>query len=248
MQHLYKKAEDRTGCGDRIQRWVGETYEVQVVSGQNGIRVHIWRAPGVDYSPDVPTISVLGNVTTTPLRMDICSGHRTVLFESIPAVQQAWEWYLETITGIQKCFIIPLNDGTFDFEADEISCQTSPTPAEYMVVVNRTRQDGCDCEQYVSSYVITPPDWVAADDNKSWHLFFRETVADFLRTPDGKEAWEETCQDFNWGDIGTYISSEFLAQYGIREYHNGDPLSISGVVILNVNQDETFARPEDDED
>ena len=248
MQYFYKKTSDTQATDARIQVWTGSDYEVRLTFGGWYTRVHIWRAPGVEYSPDIPTISVRGDAQSVPLQMDICPGRKTVLYEEVPLAGAAWEHQLEIIKGIQNIFIGPLNDGTFDFEADEVSWLVQDAPVKYLVTINYTFRDEFD-EPYTSAdtYVAIPPDWVDSNKEDDWLLFFREAVNNFLNTPEGKQAWEDTLHDFNWADIDGYIPEEFLSQYGIKTYQPGGRLEISGVITLDVNQDESFGGPKEDE-
>lgn len=248
MQYFYKKTSDTQATDARIQVWTGSDYEVRLTFGGWYTRVHIWRAPGVEYSPDIPTISVRGDAQSVPLQMDICPGRKTVLYEEVPLAGAAWEHQLEIIKGIQNIFIGPLNDGTFDFEADEVSWLVQDAPVKYLVTINYTFRDEFD-EPYTSAdtYVAIPPDWVDSNEEDDWLLFFREAVNNFLNTPEGKQAWEDTLHDFNWADIDGYIPEEFLSQYGIKTYQPGGRLEISGVITLDVNQDESFDGPKEDE-
>lgn len=248
MQYFYKKTSDTQATDARIQVWTGSDYEVRLTFGGWYTRVHIWRAPGVEYSPDIPTISVRGDAQSVPLQMDICPGRKTVLYEEVPLAGAAWEHQLEIIKGIQNIFIGPLNDGTFDFEADEVSWLVQDAPVKYLVTINYTFRDEFD-EPYTSAdtYVAIPPDWVDSNKEDDWLLFFREAVNNFLNTPEGKQAWEDTLHDFNWADIDGYIPEEFLSQYGIKTYQPGGRLEISGVITLDVNQDESFDGPKEDE-
>lgn len=248
MQYSYEKTSDTQTLDARIQVWTGSDYEVKLAIGDWYTRVHIWRAPGVEYSPDIPTISVRGDAKNTPLQMDICPGRKTVLYEEIPIARETWERQLEIIKGIQNIFIGPLNDGTFDFEADEVSWMVQDALVKYLVTINYTFRDEFD-GPYTSAYtyVAIPPDWVDSNEEDDWLLFFRETVNDFLNTPEGKQALEDTLYDFNWADIDGYIPEEFLSRHGIKTYQPGGRLEISGVITLEVNENDSFGVPDEDE-
>lgn len=101
MQYSYEKTSDTQTLDARIQVWTGSNYEVKLTLGDWYTRVHIWRAPGVEYSPDIPTISVRGDAKNTPLQMDICPGCKTVLYEEVSTARKALEHQLEIIKGIQ---------------------------------------------------------------------------------------------------------------------------------------------------
>ena len=246
MQYLYKKTSDRQTSDTRIQVWTGDTYEMRITLGKWDTKVHIWTASGVEYTPDILAVSVRGNAKNIPLQMDIHSGRKTVLLEEVSLVRDRWEHQLEIIKGIQKIFIDPLNNGTFDFESNEVSCSLPATPAKYLVILNRTRQDGLNVERYASIYVISPPNWMDTGNDPHWLQLLRGVALKFLNTPEGKQAWKDTCCDFNWGDIDTYISDKFLSQHGIETYCSVGSLEISGVITLEVNQDESFSGPEED--
>ena len=72
--------------------------------------------------------------------------------------------------------------------------------------------------------------WFASTYNSLVQL--RNAVKDFLATKEGKEAVKETCEDFNWGDVFTYIPEEFFEKYGIHSSWASE--------TLLVNQDEVL--------
>ena len=102
LQQIYRKTDEGHMTYDLFQVWTGDTFVVRIHTSSEGTRLHIW-SPSQGKIPDIPFISVLGNATkNSPLRMDICPGRRTVLFEDIPAATKAWECYLGIIGDIQK--------------------------------------------------------------------------------------------------------------------------------------------------
>lgn len=247
MQQIYRKTEEGHMPYNHFYVWTGDTFVVRIQTSSEGTRLYIW-SPSQGKVPDIPLISVLGDATrSSPLRMEICPGRRTMLFEDALAVTNAWEYYLGIIESIQKLFIEPLNNGAFDFEASEIAYSNQDELARYQVIINRNRQDDLRSERYASVYIITAPETIDVESEENWHDFLRSVVHEFLSTPEGRIAWEDTHEDFNWGDVETYIPSNFLAQHGIREYHDNDPLDVSGTVILEVDQDELFDGPEKEE-
>ena len=246
MQYSYARADDMTIENSRLQRWIGNNYEVQISAKPNDLRVYIRRATGSDYSKSTSVVSALMTMPEANMVIDILHDYKPILAHDDKKAKQELKAYLDAMEAIRKCFIIPLANNTFNFEAKEISCQNQTNTPEYLVIVNRTRQDGFDCEHYVSHYIVTPPDYMEINNDNCWIQLFRNMVEDFLNTPDGNRTWEETCYDFNWGDIDSYIPDDFMKQYNIRDYHDGEALNIAGIITLNVNQDETFNGPEED--
>lgn len=76
--------------------------------------------------------------------------------------------------------------------------------------------------------------FIVEDEVKNPEEALRNAVKDYLATEEGKEAIKETCEDFNWGDVFTYIPEEFLEKYGIH-YSWASETSI-------VNQDEVLCK------
>ena len=59
---------------------------------------------------------------------------------------------------------------------------------------------------------------------------FRLAVEAYLKTPEGKQAIENACSDYNWGDAIATVPEEILNQYGIYEG--------TEATFIYVNQDE----------
>ena len=68
----------------------------------------------------------------------------------------------------------------------------------------------------------------------------RDAVAEYLGTPDGQRAIEETCRDFNWGDAILYVPDAIWKKHGITELGDGDRIVIRNPVEIVVNQDEVL--------
>lgn len=62
----------------------------------------------------------------------------------------------------------------------------------------------------------------------------RSAVADFLTTDDGEKATKDTCNDFNWGDVLSYVPESFLNKHGIYTVYG------SNIIDIVVDQDEVL--------
>lgn len=109
---------------------------------------------------------------------------------------------------------------------------------KYAATIIRVRRDGTDTEVYSSTFLVESSADTEELKNDKLLCLIRGAVNDFLNTEDGQAALEDTCGDFNWGDIDMYIPSEFLARYGISMHIFGDAFECSGVCSYLVNQDE----------
>lgn len=71
----------------------------------------------------------------------------------------------------------------------------------------------------------------------------RDAVLGYLSTPDGEQAYEQSCEDFNWGDAIMEIPSEYWMQHDIKPVNTvflpeaGVSYSFASVL---VDQDEHF--------
>lgn len=114
----------------------------------------------------------------------------------------------------------------------------------YVVTVIRQRFEGQNMELYRSSYRIDR-DRLSNPSEEACETYLRKIVSDFLRTEDGKRAYESTCRDFNWGDVETEIPSSFFSAYGVAPFDGGPNdskfLCCGGFAIL-VNQDELLGQ------
>lgn len=116
--------------------------------------------------------------------------------------------------------------------------------AAYAVTVIRQRNDGRDTELYYSSFQIAQ-DRLPEPTEAACEAYLRKVICDFLQTEDGKRAYEDTCQDFNWGDVETEIPDDFFSAYGVVHCgggpDNGKFLCCGSIGIL-VNQDELLGQ------
>lgn len=116
-------------------------------------------------------------------------------------------------------------------------CAESETPGSvYAVNVIRLRTDGLDTEVYFSNYLVDKRR-LAAPTPKACEDLLRKIAADFLQTEDGRDAYAETCEDFNWGDMETYIPDAFFKPYGVSR-PDGRIYPYCDVIGVIVNQDE----------
>lgn len=75
--------------------------------------------------------------------------------------------------------------------------------------------------------------------------YLRKIVYDFLQTEAGKRAYEETGQDFNWGDVETEIPDNFFSTYGVIhciDRSEGGQFLCCGMIGILVNQDELLGK------
>lgn len=116
--------------------------------------------------------------------------------------------------------------------------------AMYAITVIRQRQDGWNNELYYSTFLIAQ-DRLPEPSESACETYLRKAICDFLQTEDGKRTYEDTCRDFNWGDVETEIPNEFFAAYGIV-HCGGDPDSgkflCCGTLGILVNQDELLGQ------
>lgn len=118
------------------------------------------------------------------------------------------------------------------------------TAAAYAVTVIRQRNDGRNTELYHSAFQIAQ-DRLPEPSEAACEAYLRKVICDFLQTEDGKRAYENTCQDFNWGDVETEIPDDFFSAYGIAHCgygpNSGNFLCCGSIGIL-VNQDELLGQ------
>ena len=87
--------------------------------------------------------------------------------------------------------------------------------------------------------------WVDALKTPSKDLFMA-AVEEFLNTPEGRQAIEDTSEDFNWGDAVMYVPEEIWNKHGIYSddrdmtpaQRNFSPISSIMPVTIKVDQDE----------
>lgn len=60
---------------------------------------------------------------------------------------------------------------------------------------------------------------------------------DYFKTEEGWAAYEETCEDFNWGDMETYIPDAFFKPCGVA-HCDGYVYPCCDVIGILVDQDE----------
>lgn len=116
--------------------------------------------------------------------------------------------------------------------------------AAYAVTVIRQRYDGRNTELYYSAFQIAQ-DRLPEPSEAACEAYLRKVICDFLQTEDGKRAYEDTCHDFNWGDVETEIPDDFFAAYGII-HRGGRPdngkFLCCGSIGIQVNQDELLGQ------
>lgn len=55
-----------------------------------------------------------------------------------------------------------------------------------------------------------------------WKLAVKEAVAEFLGTPSGRDAYEDTAGYFNWGDFFDYVPNDICEKHGFRKLGDVD--------------------------
>lgn len=116
--------------------------------------------------------------------------------------------------------------------------------AMYAITVIRQRQDGGNSELYYSAFLIAQ-DRLPEPNEEACEAYLRKVICDFLQTEDGKRAYEDTCEDFNWGDVETEIPDEFFSAYGVIHCSSGsdaDKFLCCGTTGILVNQDELLGE------
>ena len=74
--------------------------------------------------------------------------------------------------------------------------------------------------------------FIVENEVKNPEETLRQIVKDYLATEDGKEAIKETCNDFNWGDVFTYIPDEFFEKYGMNRSWASDSMIVDQDEVL----------------
>lgn len=116
--------------------------------------------------------------------------------------------------------------------------------AEYGVAVIRQRCDGRNSEIYYSSFRIAQ-DRLPEPSEAACEAYLRKIIYDFLQTEVGKQVYEETCRDFNWGDVETEIPDDFFSAYGVTHCcsgHSNGQFLCCGLIGILVDQDELLGR------
>lgn len=116
--------------------------------------------------------------------------------------------------------------------------------AMYAVTVIRQRQEGRNNELYYSTFLIAQ-DRLPEPSEAACEAYLRKVICDFLQTEAGKRAYEDTCEDFNWGDVEAEIPDEFFAAYGVTLCSSGsdaDKFLCCGTTGILVNQDELLGE------
>ncbi len=116
--------------------------------------------------------------------------------------------------------------------------------AEYGVAVIRQRCDGRNSEIYYSSFRIAQAR-LPEPSEEACEAYLRKVIYEFLQTEDGKRAYEETCRDFNWGDVETEIPDDFFSAYGVTHCcsgHSNGQFLCCGLIGILVDQDEPLGR------
>lgn len=110
----------------------------------------------------------------------------------------------------------------------------------YAVTVIRERKEGSGTEIYTSNYLVDKQR-LPEPSPKACADLLRKIATDFLKTEEGREAYKETCKDFNWGDMETYISDMFFVPYGVAR-RNGFAYPCCDEIDVLVNQDELLGE------
>lgn len=109
---------------------------------------------------------------------------------------------------------------------------------KYLIEVVRTRHDGLDIEVYLSRFLCEVPTGIDVNSGDAWLSYIRSVIRAFLETDEGKGAQQDTCEDFNWGDLDSYIPAEFFLKYGITIPQANMLVECAGACVVMANQDE----------
>ena len=110
------------------------------------------------------------------------------------------------------------------------------------VTLVRIRREGLNEDVWTDSFCVPanlgPADAALLD-------YLRDVIRSYLDTPNGRDAAERSCYDFNWGDVVQEIPDEFWNQYDIHPLRAGSaPFLCSNATALLVNQDEVLCDEE----
>lgn len=114
----------------------------------------------------------------------------------------------------------------------------------YGLVITRMRINGFGTDIWHDKYVIQLPLGVNPNDTEAVARHVASIVDDWLCTEDGREAWEDTLHDFNWGDISNYIPDSYFQSRGIYNKTYLKEFPISGLITIIVEQDRVFNAPD----
>lgn len=86
--------------------------------------------------------------------------------------------------------------------------------------------------------------FVANETVEQPEMALRETVREFLHTPDGQDFIDET-DDFNWGDAIAHVPPDMWEKHGMTLKLYDQVYSVTGETIeVAVNQDEDLIEDE----
>ena len=127
-----------------------------------------------------------------------------------------------------------------DFHAAGGSVLAPCSSAVYSLVVIRRRVEVRTTELYYSNFLLDR-NLLVEPNAASCEAYLRNVVHAFLTTEAGKCAYENSCRDFNWGDVETEIPDDFFSAYGLT--HCGGKLGAReflccGTIGILVDQDE----------
>ncbi|QST02159.1 hypothetical protein IMZ31_22160 (plasmid) [Pontibacillus sp. ALD_SL1] len=77
-------------------------------------------------------------------------------------------------------------------------------------------------------------------EHSTSEMFLRRVIEDFLNTEAGKEAIEESMDDFNWGDVANRIPYDHWSQCGIELVYENSTISFGKQEVVVVDHDEVL--------
>lgn len=119
--------------------------------------------------------------------------------------------------------------------------EESISEKESIIICNALRRDGFDIDIYPHLYSC------AGDLNeRDAEAMFRQAIQEFINSPEGRKAYEDTSKDFNWLDVPTYVPDTWLEKYKIHKLEGGQVIALSEATwySFDVNADEVFAPEE----
>ena len=128
--------------------------------------------------------------------------------------------------------------------ATEDGGQVTGGTAVYSIVVIRRRVEGRKTELYCSHFLLDQ-NLLTEPSGDTCEAYLRKVVRDFLMTDAGKLAYENTCREFNWGDVETEIPDDFFSAYGLTHWYGRPGIRnflCCGAIGILVDQDELLGR------
>lgn len=118
--------------------------------------------------------------------------------------------------GLRIRFPAVVSDGDKERIEDYVNEETPADDPEkpFAVTLVRLRSEGITTEAYTDQY-YSLLDQDSSVDDRVFRAQLLRAVHQFMETPEGHKAWEDTCHDFNWNDVFTSVPESILNANGI---------------------------------